>query len=79
MCIVENNKLNISSTRLFLHHCIFFNKRKYISIICDVLGVPHGDDMAYFFGGLISGPLSEEEKKLKNIALDILYSYAHEG
>lgn len=46
---------------------------------CSFLGVPHGDDMAYFFGGLISGPLSEEETKLKNIALDILYSYAHEG
>lgn len=35
--------------------------------------------MAYFFGGLIPEPLSPDDLKLKNIALDILYSYAHEG
>lgn len=35
--------------------------------------------MAYFFGGLISKELSTDEKKMKNIALDILYSYAHDG
>lgn len=42
-------------------------------------GSYHGDDMPYFFGGFITKPLSDEESKLRNIALDILYSYAHNG
>lgn len=35
--------------------------------------------MAYFFGGLIMQPLSADETKLKNTALDIIYSFAHNG
>lgn len=35
--------------------------------------------MTYFFGGFIKKPLSEEDIQLKDIALDILYNYAHTG
>lgn len=44
-----------------------------------LVGTSHGDDMVYFFGGLITKPLSEEDIRLKNIALDVLYSFAHTG
>ncbi|VEN47011.1 unnamed protein product [Callosobruchus maculatus] len=42
-------------------------------------GVCHGDDMIYFLGGAITKPLSDEDTKLKDICMDILYSYATKG
>lgn len=52
---------------------VFFYHSYFISGAC------HGDDMPYFFGGLMVEPLTEEEIKLHNIGLDVLYSYAHNG
>lgn len=44
-------------------------------------GAAFADSMIYFFGGgeLITQPLSETDIRLKNVALDIHYAYAHTG
>ncbi|CAH1997706.1 unnamed protein product [Acanthoscelides obtectus] len=42
-----------------------------------IQGTCHGDDMVYFFGGIIIMPLSDDEIKMKDVCLDILYTYAH--
>ncbi|CAH2002361.1 unnamed protein product [Acanthoscelides obtectus] len=45
----------------------------------EVKGVFHGDDMIYFLGAAISKPLSDEDIKVKDDCLDILYAYASKG
>ncbi|CAH2002359.1 unnamed protein product [Acanthoscelides obtectus] len=42
-------------------------------------GACHGDDLIYFLGGIIFIPLSEQEVKLKDVCMDILYAYASKG
>ncbi|CAH1997709.1 unnamed protein product [Acanthoscelides obtectus] len=45
----------------------------------DIEGVCHGDDMVYFFGGMIFKALSDNDIKMKDVCLDILYTFAHSG
>nr|CAH7765715.1 unnamed protein product [Callosobruchus chinensis] len=42
-------------------------------------GVCHGDDMVYFMGAVIFKPLSDQDIKMKDVCMDILYSYATKG
>ncbi|VEN64265.1 unnamed protein product [Callosobruchus maculatus] len=55
------------------------NSLKHLLTPEDVKGACHGEDMVYFFGGLMVRPLSSNDVKMKNICLDILSTYARDG
>nr|CAI5831189.1 unnamed protein product [Callosobruchus analis] len=44
-----------------------------------IKGVCHGDDMIYFMGAVVLKPLSDQDVKMKDVCMDILYSYATKG
>nr|CAI5867177.1 unnamed protein product [Callosobruchus analis] len=55
------------------------NSLKHLLTSEDIKGACHGEDMVYFFGGLMMRPPSVNDVKMKNICLDVLYTYAHDG
>ncbi|CAH1173955.1 unnamed protein product [Phaedon cochleariae] len=81
--VIMQSRITNSSIYFFRMSYSGQNSLKYSHLgspqFVDIEGTWHGDDVVYFFGGLITKDLSENEKQMKNSCLNMLYSYAKYG